>query len=91
MTFLDETTIICEKCRYVLITFDPKRRGKYGGLVPIEYRTRLPHVCSASYPYQCSCGKLIYTDLKVLSRKENLIPLNYDDDCYHFCSKEVKK
>ena len=83
-----DPTIICEKCRYVRITFDPKIRGKNGGLIPIEYRTGLKHDCHFSYPYQCSCGELIYEDRKVVSLSERCIPLNYDSDSYHYCQNK---
>jgi hypothetical protein len=89
MTFIDDTTIICERCRYVRIYFDQKQRNKNGVLIPLEWRTGLKHDCDYSVPKYCSCGTLIYLDNKVLSPLGKMIPLNYSDDCYHFC-KEVK-
>jgi hypothetical protein len=80
--------IACEKCRYTWITFDPKREGNNGRLVPIEHRTGLIHDCSFNYPYYCHCGKLIYTDQKVLSPTGKMIPLDYDLDTYHYCDKQ---
>lgn len=84
------TTIICDKCRYTWVEFDPERKGKNGGLVPIEHRTGLPHDCSFSYPYYCNCGELIYFDNKILSPNGRRIPLNFEEDTYHFCSDYPK-
>jgi hypothetical protein len=84
----DGPTIICEKCRYVRITFDPKRRGENGGLIPIEYRTGLKHDCHFSYPFRCGCGRLIYEDSKVVSLSGRCIRLNYDSDTYHYCENK---
>jgi hypothetical protein len=82
--------MMCDRCFYVRIRFDPTRRGEKGGLVPLEERTGLPHLCDFSYPRTCNhCGKQIYTDRKIVSLTGNIIPLDYKQDTYHFCG--VKK
>jgi hypothetical protein len=81
-------TIMCKTCEYVWIYFGPKRRGKSGGLVPLEKRTGNPHDCDFSEPYYCNCGELIYQDRKILSPTGRRIPLNHGLDTYHYCDKQ---
>jgi hypothetical protein len=77
--------MMCDRCRYVQVEV---KRG-HGVRSLYETRTGLPHNCDFSEPKYCPCGTLIYLDSKVLSPTGKMIPLNYSDDCYHFC-KEVK-
>jgi hypothetical protein len=84
-------TIMCERCRYVRIYFDQKQRNKNSVLIPLEWRTGLKHDCLQSIPKYCPCGILIYFDDKVLSATGKKIPLQYSDDCYHFCKEEPSR
>ena len=79
--------MMCQRCRYVQVVV---RLGRGDGSRTLfEKRTGLPHDCPHSEPKQCPCGILIYFDNKVLSPTGKMIPLSYEDDCYHFCN-EVK-
>jgi hypothetical protein len=84
-------TIMCERCLYVAIYFDPNQRGENGGLVPLEERTGLPHLCDFSYPKPCKhCGRQVYTDRKIVSLSGKIIPLDYGEDTYHFCKERPR-
>ena len=78
--------MMCHRCRYV----DVELKQGHGVRTVYEGRTCLAHDCDQSVPGHCPCGTLIYFDNKVLSPSGKMIPLNYSDDCYHFCN-EVKK
>ena len=81
--------MMCHRCRYV----DVELKQGHGIRNLYETRTGLPHNCDHSVPKYCPepCNTLIYFDDKVLSATGKMIPLNYSDDCYHFCKEDKTK
>ena len=83
--------MMCRVCRYVDCYF-MLGRGADRNRRLYEVRTNEPHNCDFSEPFSCKeCGNLIYLDNKVLSPTGKMIPLNYEDLCYHFCDRRAKK
>jgi hypothetical protein len=73
--------MMCHRCGYVQVEL----KRSHGIRTLYEVRTGLPHNCDFGEPKYCKCGSLIYFDNKILSPTGKMIPLNYDEDSYHFC------
>lgn len=72
------------RCGYVQVKV---KRG-HGSRNLYEVRTGKPHDCDFSEPWYCKCGSLIYFDNKILSPAGKMIPLNFEEDTYHFCDHQ---
>ena len=79
--------MMCYGCRYTQVMVKQGQRDKTKNSIRIlfEVRTGLPHDCDFSDPKYCKCGSMIYFDNKILSATGRKIPLNYDQDTYHYC------
>jgi hypothetical protein len=82
---------ICRKCGITPITFDANQRNDKGVLIPLEAATKRLHECPISKPFKCSwCGQTIYLDKKILSPSGKRIPLNFQTEDYHNCTKKQR-